>query len=46
LQVVSGSIGKEKVHYEAPYADILEKEMADLIDKKILKKVGVKGHMV
>ena len=32
MQVVSGSIGKEKVHYEAPEADILEKEMADLID--------------
>lgn len=32
MQVVSGSIGKEKVHYEAPNADILEKEMSDLID--------------
>jgi len=27
MQVVSGPIGKEKVHYEAPSADRLEKEM-------------------
>ncbi len=27
MQVVSGSIGKEKVHYQAPPADRLEKEM-------------------
>lgn len=27
MQVVSGSIGKEKVHFEAPDADRLEKEM-------------------
>ncbi len=32
MQVVSGAIGREKVHYEAPSADLLEKEMADLID--------------
>ncbi len=32
MQVVSGSIGKEKIHYQAPSADILEKEMSDLID--------------
>jgi len=32
MQVVSGSIGKEKVHYEAPSAVTLEHEMADLID--------------
>ena len=32
MQVVSGSIGKEKVHYQAPSADILEKEMSVLID--------------
>lgn len=32
MQVVSGSIGKEKVHYEAPSANILEKEMTELID--------------
>lgn len=32
MQVVSGSIGKEKVHYEAPPAHTLEKEMVDLID--------------
>lgn len=27
MQVVSGHIGKEKVHFEAPSADLLEKEM-------------------
>lgn len=32
MQVISGAIGKEKVHYEAPKADVLEKEMTDLID--------------
>ena len=32
MQVVSGSIGKEKIHYQAPSADIIEKEMSDLID--------------
>ena len=31
MQVISGSIGREKVHYEAPKADVLEQEMADLI---------------
>jgi len=28
MQVVSGAVGKEKVHFEAPKADRLEKEMA------------------
>lgn len=32
MQVVSGSIGNEKVHYEAPKAETLQKEMSDLID--------------
>lgn len=32
MQVVSGSIGREKVHYQAPSADILYEEMSDLID--------------
>jgi Fic family protein len=32
MQVVSGPIGKEKVHYQAPPANVLEKEM-----KKFLK---------
>ncbi|MCQ2914627.1 MAG: Fic family protein [Alphaproteobacteria bacterium] len=31
MQIISGPIGREKVHYEAPSADVLEKEMADLI---------------
>jgi len=32
MQVISGSISKEKVHYEAPKAEILDLEMADLIE--------------
>lgn len=32
MQVVSGYLGKEKIHYEAPSAKILAKEMGDLID--------------
>lgn len=32
MQVVSGAIGKEKVHFEAPDADRLEKEMAMFFD--------------
>lgn len=31
MQVVSGVMGKEKVHFEAPAADLLEKEMAKFI---------------
>ena len=31
MQVISGSIGKEKIHYEAPKAEVLDKEMAELI---------------
>ena len=31
MQVVSGYTGKEKVHYEAPRAELLEKEMNELI---------------
>ena len=27
MQVVSGPIGKEKVHFEAPHSDLIEKEM-------------------
>ena len=32
MQVVSGPKGKERVHYEAPAADLLEKEMAAFLD--------------
>lgn len=32
MQVVSGSIGKEKVHYIAPDAKLLQTEMTNLID--------------
>lgn len=32
MQVVSGHVGKEKIHYEAPPANILKREMNYLID--------------
>ena len=32
MRVVSGPIGKEKVHFEAPRADRLEKEMQTFIE--------------
>lgn len=32
MRVVSGAIGNEKVHYEAPPRDRLEKEMRDFLD--------------
>ncbi len=32
MQVVSGSAGREKVHYEAPSANLIEKEMAVFLD--------------
>lgn len=32
MQVVSGYVGNEKIHYEAPKAETLEKEMNNLID--------------
>lgn len=32
MQVVSGAIGKEKVHFEAPAATVLDDEMGKLID--------------
>ena len=32
MQVVSGAVGKEKVHFEAPKADRLEREMAAFLD--------------
>lgn len=32
MQVVSGPIGRQRVHFEAPAADQLEREMARLID--------------
>ena len=32
MQVVSGYLGQEKIHYEAPSADTLEKEMNALIE--------------
>jgi Fic family protein len=32
MQVVSGAYGREKVHFEAPHARVIEKEMAQFID--------------
>lgn len=32
MQIVSGAIGKEIIHYEAPASKLVEKEMADFID--------------
>jgi Fic family protein len=32
MQVVSGAMGKEKVHFQAPDSDVLEKEMTRFID--------------
>ncbi|MCK4661891.1 MAG: Fic family protein [Bacteroidales bacterium] len=32
MQVVSGAMGKEKIHYQAPYATDIEKEMNVFID--------------
>ncbi|MDA3939764.1 MAG: Fic family protein [Spirochaetia bacterium] len=32
MQVVSGAMGKEKIHYQAPNANLLEKEMRLFID--------------
>jgi len=32
MQVVSGTVGKEKVHYQAPDANLLDDEMSKLID--------------
>jgi len=32
MQVVSGAMGKEKVHFQAPDSELLEKEMARFID--------------
>jgi Fic family protein len=31
MQVVSGYLGKEKIHYEAPKAEVLESEMNELV---------------
>lgn len=31
MQVISGAMGKEKVHYQAPPANIIDKEMADFL---------------
>lgn len=32
MQVVSGALGKEKVHFQAPHSDLLEKEMTQFLD--------------
>ncbi len=38
MQVVSGAIGKEKVHFQAPAASTLENEMCDFIGKLTTSK--------
>jgi hypothetical protein len=40
MQVVSGAMGKERVHYQAPDAKVLEKEMKNFLIKR-LGKLGV-----
>ncbi|MFN3800050.1 Fic family protein [Belliella pelovolcani] len=32
MQVVSGALGKEKVHFQAPYVELVEKEMRQFLD--------------
>ncbi len=32
MQVVSGAMGKEKVHFQAPHSDLVEKEMTRFLD--------------
>ena len=32
MQVVSGAMGREKIHYQAPDADVLDREMKQFID--------------
>ena len=32
IQVVSGPMGKEKVHFQAPDSDVLQHEMTNLLD--------------
>ena len=32
MQVISGPIGREKVHFEAPHASLLENEMSEFLD--------------
>lgn len=32
MQVVSGAMGKEKIHYEAPKSNLVESEMANFLD--------------
>jgi Fic family protein len=52
MQVVSGPVGKEKVHYEAPAAPLLEKEMSafiawanDTSDKTDMVLRAALGHL-
>ena len=52
MQVVSGPVGKEKVHYEAPAASLLEREMSafltwanDAVDKTDAVLKAALGHL-
>jgi Fic family protein len=38
MQVVSGPLDRQKVHYEAPPASRLEAEMTDLLNRGVLRK--------
>ncbi len=42
MQVISGPVGKKKVHFEAPPANLLESEMSALISW-INKKINIEG---
>lgn len=49
MQVVSGAMGKEKVHFQAPAAFIVEKEMHQFLDwfndhSEILRPNGTRHH--
>ena len=49
MQVVSGAMGKEKVHFQAPAAFIVEKEMHQFLDwfnhhSEILRPNGARHH--
>ena len=40
MQVVSGPVGKEKLHYEAPAASLLEKEMSAFLAWLLTGRAG------
>jgi hypothetical protein len=44
MRVVSGPVGKEKVHYEAPAAPRLEKEMSAFLEFIEARNHGIGQH--